>query len=68
MFLDDIENECQIVVENTDIQYLEMVDLSKNAVTQSFADEGTKKMLMDGLDAELAVFEGKRGGAGDHKY
>lgn len=57
MFRTDIVNECRLVVGRTDIQYSEMVAVSKNAVQESFADNGTKTMLMKGLEAELKSFE-----------
>lgn len=57
MFRTDIANECEIVVTSTDIEYSELAMLSRNAITESFADEATKATLMATLNAELAAFE-----------
>lgn len=57
MFLTDISNECEVAVLHTDIQYSEMVELSRNAVFESFAGSGTKKRLLATLEDELKAFE-----------
>mmetsp|Transcript_24126 Transcript_24126/g.58280 ORF Transcript_24126/g.58280 Transcript_24126/m.58280 type:complete len:564 (-) Transcript_24126:148-1839(-) len=57
MFRTDIVNECVIAVTNTDIQYSELIQMSRNAVSQSFADDALKATLMANLESEIAAFE-----------
>lgn len=57
MFGTDISNECRVAVSNTNIQYLELIELSRNSIAQSFADEDTKTMLHDKLEADIVHFE-----------
>lgn len=56
-FRTDIANECEIAVTNTNIQYSEMVQLSRNAVFESFASPRTKVRLLATLQRELVAFE-----------
>lgn len=56
-FRTDIANECEIAVTNTNIQYSEMVQLSRNAVFESFASARTKVRLLATLRRELTAFE-----------
>lgn len=64
MFRTDIANECAVAVSNTDIQYSEMVALSRNSVLESFAGSGTKARLLATLKKELAAFEASFGKTG----
>jgi len=57
MFRTDIANECEVAVSNTDVQYSEMVALSRNAVRESFAGSATKARLLATLAKELKAFE-----------
>lgn len=64
MFRTDIANECRVAVTNTDIQYSEMVALSRNSVFESFAGTATKERLLATLAGELKAFEASYGKTG----
>ena len=59
MFHTDIAHECVLAVQNTDIQYSELKQISYSSVEALFAEESLKSRLLEKLDAKFEAFETK---------
>lgn len=53
----DISRECREAVSNTNVQYSELLTMSRNSIIQSFAGQETKAALLKKLDGDIKAFE-----------
>lgn len=59
IFRTDLTKECEAALNNTDISYYELKELSKNSIQTSFADDFTKQKLTEKSNERFEKFEKK---------
>ncbi|MGZ3768995.1 MAG: adenosine deaminase family protein [Bdellovibrio sp.] len=53
----DINHECEIAIDETDISYAEMKQMAFNSIETSFASDTDKKILLQKLKQQFKIFE-----------
>lgn len=61
VFRTTITDDCIEIISHTDIQYTELLSMSRNTVESSFASEDLKRKLVMELDSDAAEFVKKWG-------
>jgi adenosine deaminase len=57
IFETDINHECEIAINDTDITYIELKQMAFNSIQTSFASVDDKKILLELLSKKFMVFE-----------
>lgn len=56
----DINHECQVAIEQTDVTYFEFKQMAFNSIQTSFATDEVKGRLLSGLEKQFRDFENGR--------